>query len=346
MKNKRKLYFIVFTTTVVYALLLLTLTFAECNTQNSAISSYFDAFWYSIATFSTVGYGDLFPISLIGKIIGFTFILFGVGFLGIVIGHIANLFRKRSEKRRLGLMGTDFINHVIIIGWDAFSADVAKQLVNADRKVAVMTENKNDIDLIYQQFDQKELFVCFSDLSNYSSLKLLNAEKASVAFLNNGGDSDKLISILNIKKLYPDLKFVVILENSELKETFVNAGVTYVLSKNEIASKLLASYIFEPAVADFTQDLLTSTNNELEYDIQQYRVIETNPYKDTSYGNMFFELKEKYNIIAIGLKKGNGQLKKVPDNNEKIEQGDDVVVIANGATEKVMQKLFKVYEGI
>ena len=243
-------------------------------------------------------------------------------------------------------MGTDFINHVIIIGWDAFSADVAKQLVNADRKVAVMTENKNDIDLIYQQFDQKELFVCFSDLSNYSSLKLLNAEKASVAFLNNGGDSDKLISILNIKKLYPDLKFVVILENSELKETFVNAGVTYVLSKNEIASKLLASYIFEPAVADFTQDLLTSTNNELEYDIQQYRVIETNPYKDTSYGNMFFELKEKYNIIAIGLKKGNGQLKKVPDNNEKIEQGDDVVVIANGATEKVMQKLFKVYEGI
>ena len=179
---------------------------------------------------------------------------------------------------------------------------------------------------------------------------MLNAEKANVIFINSGSDSDKLITILNIKKIYTDIEFVVILENSELKDTFVSAGVTYVLSKNEIASKLVASYIFEPAVADFTKDLITSTSNEQEneqeYDIQQYRITNQNPYLGAKYGTLFSELKSKYNIIAIGLNKGRTKgLLKAPSDDERIEENDDVIVIANGANEKYMRDTFLVCEG-
>lgn len=344
MKKKRILHILAIGIPV-YLLLLCILVIAE-NPEEGTIHSFFDAFWYSIVTISTVGYGDLFPISLVGKIIAFIFIVFSIGMLGLIIGQITNMFRKHSEKRRLGLMGTDFSNHIIIIGWDAFAEDVAIQLINSDKKVAVMTCNKDDIDLIPQNFNPKQLFVCFSDLKNYDSLNLLNIQKANVVFLNSGSDSDKLISIINIRKIYPQVEFVVILENSDLKDTFVNAGVTYVLSKNEIASKLVASYIFEPAVADYTKDLITSTNNESEYDIQQYKINDTNPYKGSAYGDMFIDLKNKYNIIAIGLNKScTSRLLKVPSDHETVEYGDDVIVIANGATEIIMQKLFKVTEG-
>lgn len=345
--KKKKIIVAVIVSLAIYLSLLSILVLVESQTKNSSIKTYFDAVWFSLVTFSTVGYGDIYPISILGKIIGFAFILFSIGFLGVVIGQIANIFNKRSEKRRLGLMGTDFTNHVIIIGWDAFSADVATQLINADKKVAVVTNDKDDIDTINQYFSAKDIFVCFSETNKFAALKLLNIEKASAIFLNNGSDSDKLVSILNIKREYSDIKIVVILDNTELKETFISAGVTYVLSKNEIASKLLASYIFEPAVASFTKELITSTRDEKNYDIQQYRVNENNKYKGSDYGSMFLELKEKYNIIAIGLNKGDKRgLIKAPVNDEKVELGDDVIVIANGITEKVMQNVFKVHEGI
>ncbi len=112
---------------------------------------------------------------------------------------------------------------------------------------------------------------------------------------------------------------------------------------------MLASYIFEPAVADFTQDLISSTDSETEYDIQQYRICDENPFVNAKYGDMFNELKQKYNIISIGLNKTSKNkvsLIKAPVDNEVVEEGDDVIVIANGLTEKIMKNLFKVNEGI
>ncbi len=349
MKKYGKFVLILAIILVVYILLLVFLLLCERINPQGSIKTLFDAFWYSLVTFSTVGYGDYYPTSMLGKIVGILFIILSVVFLGAVIGRITSTFQNSFQKRRLGHMGTGFKNHVIIIGWDSFSSDVATQLIKADKKVAVITQNKDEIDIIYQNFSPKEMFACFSDIKNYEALKLVNASRAKSVFLNNGGDSDKLISIINIRKLYPNIEFVVILDNAELKETFVSAGVTYVLSKNEIASKMLASYIFEPAVADFTSDLISSTDSEEEYDIQQYKVCEDNPYINSRYGEMFFELKNKHNIISIGLNKISDKkrgLIKAPDDNEIIEKGDDVIVIANGASEKIMQKIFKVSEGI
>ncbi len=349
MGNKRKYLWLASALFVLYFLLLLALTFFEKQNADGTIKTLFDAVWYSIVTFSTVGYGDMIPVSIYGRIIGILFIILAAGTLGLVIGKATELFQKRAEKRRLGMLGTNFENHVIIIGWDIFAENVVNQLIGADKKAAIMTDKKDDIDLIYQKYSHRSVFAYYSDLRNFSSLKSLNIEKATTVFLNNGDDSDKLISILNIKRLSPDTNFVVILDDHELKDTFVNAGVTYVLSKNEIASRLLASYIFEPAVAEFTMDLITSTDNRIEYDIQQYKVVKSNPYANSDYGTVFNELREKHNIIPIGLKKNSGDnydLIKLPSANQKIEIGDYLIVIANGMTERTMKSVFKVEEGI
>lgn len=343
---KRRLITIIVSGLSIYVILLFLLVLAEQQSQGSSINNFFDALWYSIVTFSTVGYGDMYPLSIWGRVIAFLFMFFSIGFLGFIVGKIADVFRKQSEKRRLGLMGTDFINHIIIIGWDSFAMDVTTQLINADKKVGIITNNKDDIDTINQYFCPKEVFVCISDINKFKSLDLLNVVRASAIFLNNGNDSDKLVSILSIKKILPAMKFVIVLDNMELKDTFVNAGVTYVLSKNEIASKLLASYIFEPIVADFTKELITSTSSEEGYDIQQYKVNEKNPYKGLSYRDMFFDLKERYNVISVGLSKKDGRLLKMPNDDEMIEQGDYIVLIANGMSEKIIQKVFNVQEGI
>ena len=349
MRKISKYIFIILLGGSLYFVLLSVLVASERQATGSSINNFIDAIWYSLVTVSTVGYGDYFPITVAGRIIGMVFIVFAIAALGLIIGKMPNFFQQLSEKRRLGMLGTGFENHIIIMGWDSFSESVAVQLINADKKVAVMTDVKNDVDLIYQKFNSKDIFVCFSDLKNYEYINSLNLNKAKTLFLNNGSDSDKLISILNIRRLCPSISFVVILDDFNLRETFINAGVTYVLSKNEIASRLVASYVFEPAVAEFTKDLITSTNDELEYDIQQYIVLKNNPYANKEYGFVFRELKENHSILTIGLQKNSERkagLMKLPKDEEIVEAGDYLIVIANGTTEKKMQKLFNVAEGI
>ncbi|MEX1377016.1 MAG: NAD-binding protein [Eubacteriales bacterium] len=349
MKKNTKFILIAVACFMLYLLLSFILFYIENGVIGSGgFNSIWDTLWYLLSAFFAIGYEDIIGLTILGKIIDVGVVIAGLCFLGLIIGNITNIITERSEKRKLGFMGTKFTNHIIIIGWDKFAEDVATQLIGAGKKIAVMTVNRDNIDLIYQKFDKKDAFVCFSEINKYLSLELLNIYQSQVIFLNYGDDSEKLVEILNIKKQYVDAKFVVILDNPDLKDTFVSAGVTYVMSKNEIASKLVASYIFEPAVADYEKDLLSSAVSESEYDIQQYKVITGNPFINRKYGDMFAELKNNYNIIAIGLNKkteNDMQLIKSPKDDILVNVEDDVIVIANGATEKIMQKIFKVSEG-
>lgn len=56
--------------------------FAEKDV-NPKIDSYLDALWWSFATTTTVGYGDITPVTDIGKIIGICLMLIGVGIFGV-----------------------------------------------------------------------------------------------------------------------------------------------------------------------------------------------------------------------------------------------------------------------
>ena len=249
----------------------------------------------------------------------------------------------------MGYNGTDFENHVVIIGWDDSAYAVTQQLINADHRVAIITDKKDDIDLIHEQYSKDEVFVLFADLKNVSLFEKAGVENAGMVFVNLPTDTDKLIAILNVKKAYPGRRFVVTLDNADLKDTFQTAGVTYVLSKNEIASKLIASYMFEPDVAEFETDLLSSAKESYEYDIQQYRITDANPYLDRTYGEAFADLKARHNVLLIGICKARGEereLIKLPPDEVKIELGDHLLMIVNGVTERVIAGMFKIQEGV
>jgi len=83
-------------------------------------------------------------------------------------------------------------------------------------------------------------------MAEQKSLEGVNETQASSVFVNTPDDSQKLIAVLNLKQELPSASFIVTMDNASLKQTYYSAGVTHVLSRDEIASKLLASCIFEP----------------------------------------------------------------------------------------------------
>jgi Ion transport protein len=70
----------------------------EQNAPGANITTASDALWYTIVTISTVGYGDRYPVTNEGRIIGSLIIIIGVGIFGTFTGYLANLFLAPSKQ--------------------------------------------------------------------------------------------------------------------------------------------------------------------------------------------------------------------------------------------------------
>jgi voltage-gated potassium channel len=336
------------TVVVLYVVLLFTLVFFENASQESAIRDFYDGLWYSIVTLTTVGYGDMYPHTIGGKLIGAIFILGSFSIFGFLIGQISNYMSERLEERKLGFQGTNFTNHAVIIGWNNIGYEVLEQLIGVGKKAAIVTNKRDDIDLIRESYSDKQVFTLLADYNKIEMLEKVNISNSAVVYVNFEDDTEKLVQILNIKKHYNDLKFIVTLDNSNLKNTFLSAGVTYTISKNEISSKLLASYIFEPDVARYSEDILSFAESDDDYDIKEYRVNSENPLTGMAYNDVFLQLKKDSNVILIGLskvKEGERNLIKNPSYDITIESGDYLIMIMNGAASIKIEEMFKTEEG-
>jgi len=334
---------------VIWGVLVISLTWAERGHTDSPIQSVGDAAWYSLVTLTTVGYGDKYPVSAGGKAIGAVLLLGSLGVLGILVYKVSEHISEIRERRRMGHNGTRFSKHVLIVGWDEFARSVAHQLLNAELRIAIVTDVKDDVDLIYEQFPKDRVYVLFADLKDPLVLEKAGIREAGMVFPNLGTDTDKLVAILNIKREFPSTQFVVALDNEDLRGTFRAAGVTFVLSRGEIAAKMVASYIFEPDVAEYETDLLASAKESDEYDIQQFLVTSSNPYLGRTYGEAFTELKHAHNAVLIGITKdigGERRLHKLPSDDVPIGVGDYILMIVNGATERAISTIFGTAEGV
>ena len=333
---------------VLYMVLIIGLVQVEKGDPSSNIKSLTDGLWYSVVTLTTVGYGDFYPVTSIGKIIGLVVIFSSLGVLGLLIGNFTTIIQNRMEKKKRGFFGTDFTNHFVIIGWDDFAKNVTDQIVNAHSKVAVVTNNMSDLELVKDLYSEDQVFPLLADYQNTEALTKVNISESNSVFVNFPDDTKSLIYLINLKK-YHNVNTVVALQTSELKETFQSIGVNHVISKNDITSKMVASYIFEPDVAAFTEDLIETSVKEDDFDMNEYKVTEINPFLNMDYMNAFIALKKDYDTVLIGITKNINNkrvLLKNPSKGVKIELDDYILIISSSNYQKRIEKDFGIKEGV
>ena len=73
--------------------------YCENSAQPEAFGSVFDALWWSVATFTTVGYGDVYPVTVAGKALTFVVLMLGLGIVAVPSAVLASALTKvRSEE--------------------------------------------------------------------------------------------------------------------------------------------------------------------------------------------------------------------------------------------------------
>jgi voltage-gated potassium channel len=71
---------------------------AERGAPGTHVHSFWDAAWWSVSTMSTVGYGDVYPVTAQGRIVGVALMVVGVSLLGVVTATVASWFIERTAE--------------------------------------------------------------------------------------------------------------------------------------------------------------------------------------------------------------------------------------------------------
>lgn len=240
--------------------------------------------------------------------------------------------------------------HVVIVGWDDFSRGVARQLRAAKNEVAVVTSDRDAREDIRESLGEEGVAICYSPMSDFETLADIDIEASSKVFVNLESDEANLIAILNLKELYDGLEFDVVLNNRELEDTFYVAGVTYAVSKEQVASRIVASHMFEPEVGRFNRDLIEASPNPDECDMVQFLVTEDCELAGSAWGDAMERLRGDYGCLPVGLSRpvddGTRELDKLPSPDTTIEPDDYLLLILRRGSIPDMEGLFGVEEGI
>jgi len=90
----------------------------EFKVDGANIKSFEDGLWWGVVTFLTVGYGDRFPVTMMGRFLGVLLMFSGVFVISLLTARISSVFFEAALKKRRGLVTTERLkDHFVICGW-------------------------------------------------------------------------------------------------------------------------------------------------------------------------------------------------------------------------------------
>ena len=108
--------------------------------DNAHFKTFEDGLWWCFVTITTVGYGDKYPQTAAGRILGGLIMLVGLSFYGLVAGLGSTFIISRLKKGNEWMVST-FSNHAIILGVNNKLPRIVEILLDRNQRVAIVTEN-------------------------------------------------------------------------------------------------------------------------------------------------------------------------------------------------------------
>ena len=309
-----------------------------------------DSFYWALITLTTVGYGDVRPGGAETKILSIILACMGILLYGYIGALVMFVIMDTSLSGVFGMNKCKYKDHFVICGWNSLSDVVLSELLTESRQIAVITEEQDEIITIKRKGEPKNIFPIYGDPSKNDVLEQANVDEASVVILSTDDDSKNLITALHIREMSPRARIIVRTNRAELRKTMKIAGVTYVVTPDVMAGRLIASAAFEPDVANFIEDV-TSATDVGGYDIRQYQVSENHV------GNVLAlskKIKDKTKTTLIGIakkKKVSGitgtkwDVLPNPDGAMKVNAGDMVILLGNDEQFKLVKDLLGYSQG-
>jgi voltage-gated potassium channel len=261
-----------------------------------------DSLWWTIVTMTTVGYGDIAPTSISGRVLAIFIMLSGIILVAMVTGTISSIFTTKRIMEGKGLEKISKENHIIICGWSPNILSLINGFLDSSNNndiIMINDESQDKIDSIMSGFSNKVQYVR-GDYSLDSILIKANTNKAKYVLILNDSSDNKdekvILSTLTIKKISPSIRVIAQINDKNKIPFLRRANVDAVLSSDDYNLFMSLSHVLEPGSAQAISLLMSEDSNNS---------LKSEQIPKTFIGKTFSELHKYYfdefGTICLGL---------------------------------------------
>ena len=284
-------------------------------------------YWLAV-TASTVGYGDLSPVTSAGKVIVALYVIpAGLSIFAMVIGRIAAWVSDQWQKGLTGMKNLQVQNHILVIGWNEQKTLLLLDLLLKEREDLT---DKPDIVLCVKANITNPLpgqieFVHVESFNKDADMDRACVADAGVILIDNPQDDVTLTTALYCTKRNPDAHQVAYFTDDSLV-SLLQTHCPNVECTPSVAVEMLAKSVFDPGSSMLHHDLLSVDAGQA-----QFSVALPSDCGALTVGQLFIGLKQHHDAILIGYAPGGVYQNMVvnPDFDEQLSPKDTLFYIAS-----------------
>nr|MBN2277207.1 potassium channel protein [candidate division Zixibacteria bacterium] len=287
--------------------------------------SIMNSLYMTVITISTVGFGEVQTLHPGGRMFVIMLIVFSIvagtiaaSAIGqfIVEGEIRQIMGRRIMRTKIQKLS----DHYIIAGFGRVGRHVTEAYLR--RQVSFIVIERDNAAL--NQLDAEGILYVEGQATEDETLRTAGVEKARVLVSTLPDEADNVYLALTARHLNPNLHIICRADNPEGEKKLKIAGANYVVSPHVMGGMRMAMASLRPNVVDFMQMTALGKSG---LGIEEVKVPEGSWLNGKSLIDS--QVKAKYGITVIGIKKKSLDLVINPSPNAIMDSGDILVLVGS-----------------
>lgn len=287
--------------------------------------TWLDAFYMTVITLTTVGFGEVTELSRSGQIFTIGLILTGVIAAAWAARNAAEVLLGESlwetvRRQRMEARIRALEDHYILCGYGRIGQQIVRDLEARGERFVVIDQQEAKADVLR---DEGHLFIV-GDATEEDTLMEAGVDRAKgfVASLNS--DADNVLSVLTARGLSERLLIAARASNETSISKLRRAGADRVVSPYIIGGHRLALSLLRPSVDDFLSQLF-HFGEDLDVDIGQITVEPNSPLAGQTIAGS--DLRKEWGLTVLAVISPQGELNMTPNSDHHLQPGETLIVI-------------------
>ena len=293
-----------------------------------------DAIYQTGITFTTVGFGEIKPISDAGRIFTITLIIFGFVVFSIAVGIIAEVvkkgeFQKTIKERKMLYEIARLKHHFVVCYHNEFTIQVTKQL-RASHIPFVVVDPREDMEEIAKKYHYP-YFVSAEAHTEAGILKShLSSAKGVITLADNVADNIATIASARLyeTEIHRGRKFLIIANAKSLEDEqkLLKLGADKVVTATKLMAQRINAMAARPDMENLLQEFLYKKDTPL--DMEEARVSKTSwlTLKKIKEGHF----RDIANVTVVGIRQKDGKFIPMPKGDTIIMPESKLLLIGTG----------------
>jgi voltage-gated potassium channel len=297
--------------------------------------TWMDALFMTVTTITTIGYGEIKPLTTAGRLFTIGLAITGIGslfyMLGVVMEYLVSvrladpMGRRRMERRMRELS-----RHVIVAGMGRVGRQAALELHQAGTDFVVVDPDAPAI----EHATERGYVALVGDATEDEVLERVGIRRARGLIVTTGNDATNIYIVLSARVLNPDLYIVSRAAEEAGVTKLARAGANRAVSPYAIGGHRLAHLMLSPAVVDFFETALRRGNDALA--IEDLALPADSPCVGQALDTLNIRRATGATVLAI-LREGNPMVS--PPGNLALAAADHLLALGTGDQLRRLEKL-------